>query len=74
MHRALNAALRKYRYAILIGVDAPELRAADLRRALRLLRSGCDAGARAGRGRRLRPDRLPARAAPCFRAHRVGRE
>ena len=43
MHRALNAALRKYRYAILIGVDAPELRAADLRRALRLLRSGCDA-------------------------------
>src|SRR5580765_465769 len=43
MHRALNAALRKHRYAILIGVDAPELRAADLRRALRLLRSGCDA-------------------------------
>jgi len=43
MHRALNAALRKYRYAILIGVDAPELRATDLRRALRLLRSGCDA-------------------------------
>lgn len=43
MHRALNAALRKRRYAILIGVDAPELRAADLRRALRLLRAGCDA-------------------------------
>jgi len=43
MHRALDAALRKHRYAILIGVDAPELRAADLRRALRLLRSGCDA-------------------------------
>jgi len=42
MHRALAVALRKHRYAILIGVDAPELRAADLRRALRLLRSGCD--------------------------------
>jgi rSAM/selenodomain-associated transferase 1 len=42
MHRALTAALRKHRYAILIGVDAPELRAADLRRALRLLRSGCE--------------------------------
>ena len=43
MHRALADALRKHRYAILIGVDAPALRAADLRRALRLLRSGCDA-------------------------------
>jgi rSAM/selenodomain-associated transferase 1 len=43
MHRALVAALRKRRYAILIGSDAPELRAADLRRALRLLRSGCEA-------------------------------
>lgn len=42
MHRALAVALRKHRYAILIGVDAPELRARDLRRALRLLRSGCD--------------------------------
>ena len=42
MHHALAGALRKHRYAILIGVDAPELRAADLRRALRLLRSGCD--------------------------------
>jgi len=42
MHRALTAALRKSRYALLIGVDAPELRAADLRRALRLLRCGCD--------------------------------
>src|SRR5262249_31484117 len=42
MHRALAAALRKRRYAILIGVDAPELRARDLRRALQLLRSGCD--------------------------------
>ena len=42
MHRALAAALRRRRYAILIGVDAPVLRAADLRRALRLLRSGCD--------------------------------
>lgn len=42
MYRALRAALRRHRYALLIGVDAPELRAADLRRALRLLRSGCD--------------------------------
>lgn len=43
MHHALRAALRRHRYALLIGVDAPELRAADLRRALRLLRSGCGA-------------------------------
>jgi rSAM/selenodomain-associated transferase 1 len=42
MHHALATALRRQRYAVLIGVDAPELRAADLRRALRLLRSGCD--------------------------------
>ena len=42
MHHAIAAALRRHRYAIVIGVDAPELRAADLRRALRLLRSGCD--------------------------------
>jgi len=42
MHGAISAALRGHRYAIVIGVDAPELRAADLRRALRLLRSGCD--------------------------------
>ncbi|HUQ24673.1 MAG TPA: TIGR04282 family arsenosugar biosynthesis glycosyltransferase [Burkholderiales bacterium] len=43
MHRALRAALRRHRYVLLMGVDAPELRAADLRRGLRLLRSGCDA-------------------------------
>jgi rSAM/selenodomain-associated transferase 1 len=42
MHYALRAALRRHRHALLIGVDAPELRASDLRRALRLLRSGCD--------------------------------
>ena len=42
MHRALQAALRKHRYAILIGADAPELNAADLQRALGLLRAGCD--------------------------------
>jgi rSAM/selenodomain-associated transferase 1 len=42
MHHAITAALRRHRYAIVIGVDAPELRAADLRGALRLLRSGCD--------------------------------
>jgi rSAM/selenodomain-associated transferase 1 len=42
MHHALVTALRKHRYAILIGVDAPELRRRDLGRALRLLRSGND--------------------------------
>lgn len=42
MHRALGAALRRHRFAILIGADAPALRSAELRRALRLLRSGCD--------------------------------
>jgi rSAM/selenodomain-associated transferase 1 len=42
MHHALRAALRRHRYVLLIGVDAPELRATDLRRGLRLLRSGCD--------------------------------
>lgn len=42
MHHALRRALRRHRYALLIGVDAPELHAGDLRRALRLLRSGCD--------------------------------
>ena len=42
MHHALIAALHKHRYAILVGVDAPDLRASDLRRALRLLRAGCD--------------------------------
>jgi uncharacterized protein len=41
MHRALAAALRQYRYAVLIGSDAPALCAADLRAALRLLRGGC---------------------------------
>ena len=42
MHHALAVALRRHRYAILIGVDAPELRARDLRRARRLLRAGSD--------------------------------
>jgi uncharacterized protein len=37
MHRAL-----KHRRAILIGADAPELRPADLHRALRLLKGGAD--------------------------------
>ena len=43
MHKALERALRRYRAAILIGTDCPELTAADLRRAARLLRGGCDA-------------------------------
>jgi len=42
MHHALRGALRRHRYALLIGVDAPALRATDVRRALRLLRSGRD--------------------------------
>ena len=42
MYRALARALRRQRGAILIGSDCPGLRAADLRRAQRLLRSGCD--------------------------------
>jgi hypothetical protein len=35
--------LRRHRGARLIGSDCPELRAADLRRAARLLAGGCDA-------------------------------
>jgi rSAM/selenodomain-associated transferase 1 len=42
MHHALAAALRKHRYAILVGVDAPDLRSTDIARALRHLRSGND--------------------------------
>jgi glycosyltransferase A (GT-A) superfamily protein (DUF2064 family) len=34
----MRAALRRYRAAILIGADCPELRPVDLRRAARLLR------------------------------------
>jgi hypothetical protein len=42
MHRALERALRRHRGAILIGSDCPALRAADLRRAARLLAGSCD--------------------------------
>jgi rSAM/selenodomain-associated transferase 1 len=42
MYRALAAALRRHRQVLLIGVDAPTLGAADLRRAARLLRGGTD--------------------------------
>jgi len=42
MHNALARALRRHRPVILIGTDCPELTAADLRRAARLLRGGCD--------------------------------
>jgi rSAM/selenodomain-associated transferase 1 len=42
MHRALAAALRRHRGAILIGSDCPGLLPADLRRAARLLAGGCD--------------------------------
>lgn len=43
MHNALARALRRHRAAILIGSDCPALTPADLRRAARLLRGGCDA-------------------------------
>lgn len=43
MHRAFAVALRRHDRVILIGADCPELRAQDLRRAERWLRSGCDA-------------------------------
>lgn len=43
MRRALQAALRRHRGAILIGSDCPALKARDLRRAARLLSGGCDA-------------------------------
>jgi rSAM/selenodomain-associated transferase 1 len=42
MYRALARGLRRHRGVILIGSDCPELRAADLRRAGRLLRGGHD--------------------------------
>ena len=42
MQRALTAALRRHRGAILIGADCPALRPADLRRAARWLAGGCD--------------------------------
>jgi rSAM/selenodomain-associated transferase 1 len=42
MFRAFQTGLRMHRRMVLIGSDCPEMRAADLRRAARLLR-GCDA-------------------------------
>ena len=43
MERALHAALRRHRAAILIGADVPALRPADLVRAARALVAGYDA-------------------------------
>lgn len=43
MHNALARALRRHRAVILIGTDCPALTPRDLRRAVRLLRGGCDA-------------------------------
>jgi rSAM/selenodomain-associated transferase 1 len=43
MQRALATALRRHRFAILIGSDCPALTPADLRRAARWLRGGYDA-------------------------------
>jgi uncharacterized protein len=39
----MHHALARHRGAILIGTDCPELKAADLRRAARWLRGGCEA-------------------------------
>jgi hypothetical protein len=43
MYNALSRALRRHHAAILIGTDCPVLTPADLRRAARWLRGGCDA-------------------------------
>jgi hypothetical protein len=43
MSHALLQARKRHRVAILIGTDCPMLEAADLRRAARWLRGGCDA-------------------------------
>lgn len=43
MHRAIQEGLRRHRGVIVIGADCPALRAADLRRAARLLSGGYDA-------------------------------
>jgi glycosyltransferase A (GT-A) superfamily protein (DUF2064 family) len=43
MYRALAHALRRHKAAIVIGTDCPALAPGDLRRAVRLLRGGCDA-------------------------------
>src|SRR5262245_63064687 len=43
MFRAFAKALRRHRRVILIGTDCPVLKAADLRRAARLLCGACDA-------------------------------
>ena len=43
MYHALSRARRRHRVVILIGTDCPVLTSADLRRAARWLRGGCDA-------------------------------
>jgi hypothetical protein len=43
MYRALAHALRRHKAVIVIGTDCPALTPRDLRRAVRLLRGGCDA-------------------------------
>ena len=43
MQRAFSSALQRHRPVILMGSDCPTLRPADLRRAARWLRGGCDA-------------------------------
>lgn len=43
MHRSFTHALRRYRAAVLLGSDCPELDPRDLRRAAGLLRGSCDA-------------------------------
>lgn len=43
MHRSVERALRRHKAVIVIGTDCPALTPRDLRRAVRLLRGGCDA-------------------------------
>jgi rSAM/selenodomain-associated transferase 1 len=43
MHHSVARALRRHKVVIVVGTDCPALRAQDLRRAVRLLRGGCDA-------------------------------
>jgi rSAM/selenodomain-associated transferase 1 len=43
MHHSVARALRRHKAVIVIGTDCPALTPRDLRRAVRLLRGGCEA-------------------------------
>jgi rSAM/selenodomain-associated transferase 1 len=43
MHHSVACALRRHKVVLVIGTDCPALTPHDLRRAVRLLRGGCDA-------------------------------